>query len=37
VRIHIRYTKTVFATTTDLVKLATDQFAAFNPAKVAKK
>jgi hypothetical protein len=31
------YTKTVFATTTDLVKLATDQFAAFNPAKAAKK
>jgi hypothetical protein len=31
------YTKTVFATTTDLFKMATDQLAAFNPTKVAKK
>ena len=31
------YTKTVYATATDLVKLATDQFAAFNPTKVSKK
>lgn len=31
------YTKTVYSATTDLVKLATDQFASFNPTKVAKK
>ena len=31
------YTKTVYSATTDLVKLATDHLAAFNPTKVAKK
>lgn len=31
------YTKTVFAATTDLVKMATDHLAAFNPTKIAKK